>query len=98
MYLLSGRHEIQAAELSGSIDRVAEHRAVRRAPLETTLRAFPAAAQSRWATWRRKQQVTDLVPLDFAMTLQGISAFVDPMLRGEITNSVWDPLVRAWRP
>lgn len=54
IHALVRRHDINGAELTTAIERVAQHRQVRLAPLAQVLDGYPALAQQRWAAWRRK--------------------------------------------
>jgi len=97
MYLLSGRHGVDAADLSGAIARVAEYRTVRTARLTEILPGFGELGQARWIAWRRKQRLDDRLPAQFGEVVGAVADFADPVLAGTRIDGRWDPDRRAWR-
>jgi len=97
VYTLSGQHPVNADELRGSMTRVAAYRNVTLIPLSTALAGWSDTAQSRWAIWRRKQQLVDTLPASFTDTLDAVSTFADPVLTGDASGASWHPEHRAWR-
>ena len=73
------RRDINSEDLAESIRRVAAFRQVQLSPLSNTLEGFGEHAQSRWAAWRRKQQLND-TPESFAALLDIVIAFSDQHL------------------
>lgn len=70
---------IDTETLAGSITRVAQHRATPIATLTEALDGYADHAQTKWAAWRRKQQL-DSTPADFNDLLNDVIAFADPIL------------------
>jgi hypothetical protein len=60
------------------------------------LAAFPGLAQTRWAAWIRKQRLTDLLPMQFGVVLDAVTAFTDPVVRGQSEGQRWDPTRPGW--
>lgn len=94
--LLSRLHRFVGAELEQSIREVAAHRAVALEPLSVVLEGYADAAQSRWSTWVRKQQLVERLPLDFADLLREVEHFADPVLSGRGNLQQWDCHARRW--
>lgn len=98
IYLLTGAHPVDAADLTGAIRRVAEHRAVDQLPLERVLAGFGDLGQRKWQAWRDKQDLSDRLPATFDEVLAATIAFADPLLTGQVTDERWDHARRRWMP
>ncbi|MET9022221.1 nucleotidyl transferase AbiEii/AbiGii toxin family protein [Actinopolymorpha sp. NPDC004070] len=96
LYLLSGLHPVEGAELQGAIAEVAAFRHAELLPLADVLNGYATRAQSRWVAWRRKQGLADRLPSSFLELLGAVIAFTDPALTGTAANSKWDPRTRRW--
>ncbi|HEX5597960.1 MAG TPA: nucleotidyl transferase AbiEii/AbiGii toxin family protein [Micromonosporaceae bacterium] len=96
VYLLAGQHDVNGDELGAAVRLVAEYRGVSLAPLSQILDGFPALAQRRWAAWRRKNQLDDRLPQEFAQVLQRVNSFADPALTGISGGQTWSATVMAW--
>jgi hypothetical protein len=56
-------------------------------------------AQSRWAAWRRRQLLDELLPEDFAEVLDAVTVFADPCLHAAAAApGAWDATARRWMP
>jgi hypothetical protein len=88
MYLLSGHHEISADELAASIAKVAAFRRAEMATLGQALDGFADLAQSRWASWVRRQRLDDRLPASFAEVLTDVQELADPIISGASGGSV----------
>jgi Nucleotidyl transferase AbiEii toxin, Type IV TA system len=97
IYLLSRVHAVDGTVLAHSLAVVAGHRAAELAPLAEVLAGFPGLAQTPWAAWSRKQRLTDRLPTQFGEVLDAVTAFTDPVLRGQIEGQHWDPSQSGWR-
>ena len=97
IYLLSRVHAVDGIVLARSLDVVANHRAAELAPSGEVLAGFPDLAQTRWAAWTRKQRLTDRLPMQFGEVLDAVTAFTDPVLRGQTEGQRWDPTRPGWR-
>lgn len=98
VYALSGQHQVEARELRGSIERVAEFRSVAIVPLSKVLDGWAAKSQQQWAVWFRKQRLTSDMPARFDVVVGAVTSFADPILAGEVNEGVWSPSVRSWTP
>lgn len=98
MYLLAHHHPIDGTELGISIREVARHRSVRLRPLRQVLAGYDAIGQQRWRAWRRRQQLEDRLPADFAEVITDVTAFTDPAITGTATGRSWHPATGAWSP
>ena len=96
IYLLSRRHSLAGAGLTASVRQVARHRQVELVPLARALDGYGEIGQARWAAWRRKQQLEDRVPDQFAEVVSAVVAFADPAVRGNVTGLSWDPSAGSW--
>lgn len=96
VYVLTGRHEIDAAELFGAIQEVVGFRGLETTSLASMLNGYAALGQSRWIAWRRKQRLEDRLPGDFAEVLGAVQTFADPVLTGVVVQGRWDADRRMW--
>ena len=95
VYSLSGLHAIEGDDLLKSLSAVASHRQVDLIPLSVTLEGYAAIAQTRYTTWRRKQQRDDL-PEEFQIVLERVFAFSYPALAGSVSGMAWNPFTLSW--
>lgn len=80
-----------------ALHAVADHRRVELSGLDDALDGYAEIGQPRWAPWRRKLLLTEVLPAEFSHALDALHAFADPILDGSITDSAsWDPSRRAW--
>ncbi|WP_245631587.1 nucleotidyl transferase AbiEii/AbiGii toxin family protein [Curtobacterium ammoniigenes] len=93
---LTRTRQIPARDLREALNSVAAYRDVTLEPLAPLLEGMPSVAQRKWATWRRKQRLTESTPAQFEELLVECIAFADPVLAGA-TALRWDPEARAWR-
>jgi hypothetical protein len=96
IYLLSRRHPLAGADLAGSVRQVARHRQVELVPLARVLDGYGDIGQARWAAWRRKQQLEDRVPDQFAEVVSAVVAFADPAVSGNVRGLSWEPSAGSW--
>jgi hypothetical protein len=70
---------------------VAAYRRVTPAPLNAALDGYPMPSQPRWAAWRRRSGLGDLIPAAFADLLAAVVDFADPVLAVAVpTPHHWD--------
>ena len=69
---------MEGTELGTSIREVAQHRSTRLEPLSGTLDRYGAIGQQRWQAWRRKQQLENRIPSQFAEVIAAVADFADP--------------------
>ncbi|MDA8074636.1 MAG: nucleotidyl transferase AbiEii/AbiGii toxin family protein [Actinomycetota bacterium] len=96
IYLLSRRHSLAGAGLTASVRQVARHRQVELVPLARALDGYGEIGQARWAAWRRKQQLEDRVPDQFAEVVSAVVAFADPAVSGNVRGLSWEPSAGSW--
>lgn len=95
--MLAGRHPIGGDTLLTALRDVATHRDLDLVPLSSVLDGYGDIGQSRWAAWRRKQQVEDRTPESFDQLVANFVAFADPAVAGEVVGRTWDPNAQRWR-
>jgi hypothetical protein len=98
VYLLSGRHPIDGAELRQSLVVVADYRIAAMLPLSQALDGYSGLMQSRWASWISRQRLDDRLPLSLDDVISHVAQFADPALRDEVDGVTWDPSSRTWSP
>jgi len=96
VYLLSRRHPLIGTDLTDSVRQVARHRQVELLPLARVLDGYGEIGQARWAAWRRKQQLEDRLPDQFAEAVSAVIAFADPAVSGSLRGLSWDPSAGSW--
>jgi len=97
VYLLSGRYSFRAEEIRRAMQVVASYRRVQFAGLDDALYGYAEVGQPRWAAWRSKLLLTDVLPSSFAEVLDSLRAFADPILTGAAADTAsWDPARRGW--
>ena len=82
--------------LAGSVRRLSGHRQAALAPLGRVLDCYGDTGQARWAAWRRKQQLDEHLPDQFAEVVTAVVAFADPVIAGPAGSLAWDPAGGAW--
>jgi hypothetical protein len=97
IFVLTGRRSFTAAEVRQALQAVADHRQAELASLDDALDGYAEIGQPRWASWRRKLQLTETLPEDFGHALESLKAFANPVITGSVTGlATWDPDQRAW--
>jgi hypothetical protein len=97
IFVLTGRRSFRAAEVRQALQAVADYREVELARLDNALDGYAEIGQPRWASWRRKLQLTETLPEDFGHALESLKAFANPVITGSVTGlATWDPGQRAW--
>ena len=96
IYLLSRRHSLAGAGLTASVRQVARHRRVDLVPLARSLDGYGEIGQVRWAAWRRRQQLEERLPDQFAEVVSAVVTFADPVIGDTAAGLAWDPATGAW--
>lgn len=96
IYLLSRRHSLAGAVLTASVRQVARHRQVELVPLARVLDGYGEIGQARWAAWRRKQQLEERLPDEFAEVVSAVVTFADPVIADTAAGLAWDPASGSW--
>jgi hypothetical protein len=95
---LAMRHPVDGATFRASLDRVAQHRKVALAPLASVLIGYSELGQARWSAWLRKQRLETAIPTEFAVVLDYVVSFADPIIANPSgSRGAWDPEQRRWR-
>jgi hypothetical protein len=97
IFVITSRLTFGAGEVRQALQAVADYRQVELANLDDTLDGYAEIGQPRWASWRRKLQLTETLPERFDHTLESLKDFANPIITGSITDlATWDPVRRAW--
>lgn len=97
IYLLTRRHIFQANELRQALQAVADYRHVELSSLDDALDGYAEIGQARWAAWRRKLKLADILPANFGDALGVLEVFAGPILTGSVDDyASWDPTQQAW--
>jgi len=97
IFVITGRLTFRAGEVRQALQAVADYRHVELANLDDALDGYAEIGQLRWASWRRKLQLTETLPERFDHALESLKAFANPIIAGSITDAAtWDPAQRAW--
>ncbi len=81
IFVITGRLSFKAGEVRQALQAVAD----------------AEIGQPRWASWRRKLQLTETLPERFDHALESLKDFANPVITGSIADpATWDPVRRAW--
>ncbi len=95
VYVVTGRHEVDAEQLAAAIRATGAHRGSDLRPLRTVLVDLATARQADWTRFLARSGLDESAPASFAEAIRGISDFADPILAGE-ASGMWDPVTRRW--
>jgi hypothetical protein len=97
IFVITGLLRFRAGEVRQALQAVADYRQVELANLDDALDGYAEIGQPRWASWRRKLQLTETLPERFDHALKSLKAFANPIIAGSITDgATWDPVGRTW--
>lgn len=96
IYMLTGAHALQADVVRKALEVVAQHRSVQLRPLRDVHDNYANLGQSKWAAWRRKQQLDAIVPELFNDVLEALWVFADPLVEHNTDNREWRIDSRQW--
>jgi hypothetical protein len=97
IFVITGQLTFRAGEARQALQAVADYRHVELATLDNALDGYAEIGQPRWASWRRKLQLTETLPEHFDHALESLKGFANPIITGTITDAaIWDPAQRAW--
>lgn len=97
VYVLTGRHEVDAEQLAAAIQATGAHRGCELRPLRSVLVDLATARQPDWTRFLARSGLNDSAPATLAGAVRAIAEFVDPIVAGEVGSAVWDPAARRWR-
>ena len=97
IFVITGLLSFRAGEVRQALQAVAYYRHVELASLDDALDGYAEIGQPRWASWRRKLQLTETLPERFEHALESLKDFADPIITGTSTDpATWDPIRRVW--
>ena len=97
IFVITGRLTFKAGEVRRALQAVAGYRHVELANLDDAVDGYAEIGQPRWASWRRKLQLTQTLPERFDDTLESMKDFANPVITGSIADpATWDPVRRTW--
>lgn len=97
VWLLTGRHTIEAASLREAITATAAHREVTPVPVGDVLTTLASDRQDAWRRYTTRTGLDADVPATLAEVIADITAFADPLITGSVgAGASWDPAVRRW--
>jgi predicted nucleotidyltransferase component of viral defense system len=97
IYQLTRRYTFRASDIGRALQTVAEFRGVKLSGLDEVLDGYAEIGQPRWAPWRAKLQLTEILPTDFRDALGLLRAFAGPILaRTAADSATWNPELRMW--
>jgi hypothetical protein len=65
--------------------------------LASALVGYAELGQARWSAWLRKQRLETTIPTEFAVVLDCVVSFADPVITDQLDLGAWDPEQRLWR-
>ena len=95
IWSLSRQHSVNADELTQAIEEVASYRKATIRPLADVLDGYAELGQARWGQWRRRSN-SDQLPVQFALVLDAVIVFADPVLTNAVAGWTWSANSGAW--
>jgi Nucleotidyl transferase AbiEii toxin, Type IV TA system len=97
IYRITREHSFLARDITQAVQAVAEFRKVGLSSLDERLEGYAEIGQPRWAPWRAKLQLAELLPSDFGDALEALRGFANPILIGTAADSaIWNPGLGMW--
>lgn len=96
IYTLAQHHTVTSETLIQSLRRVAQHRDTALASLNDVLADYADIAQQRWSAWLQKQKLDSAISKDFSVVLHAVITFADPVIAGDVTSRIWNPVSQRW--
>jgi predicted nucleotidyltransferase component of viral defense system len=93
---LSRIHIFEARRLRLALERTANHRRTQLRPLAEVLDTLPVARQRDWRAFLDRSGLPAM-PASFKEAVEGVRAFVDPVLRNDLGLFLWDPSTGEWK-
>lgn len=97
VYILTGRHEVDAERLTAAVRATGAHRGSDLRPLRSVLVDLATVRQADWTRFLARSGLNDSAPTSLAEAIRAIADFADPVLAGEVGSGTWDPVARRWR-
>jgi hypothetical protein len=92
---LSKVHAVEARSLRKALEQTAGHRGTELVPLSEALDTLPSDRQRAWRAFLTRAGLPGM-PESFAEAVEGVRAFVDPVLRNDSGIVRWNPATREW--
>lgn len=96
VYVLTGRHAVDAEQLAAAIRATGAHRSSDLRPLRSVLVDLATARQPDWTRFLARSGLDEAAPATLAEAIEAIAEFADPIIAGG-GGGVWDPAARRWR-
>lgn len=97
VFVLTGRHTVDAEQLTAAVHATGAHRGSDLRPLRSVLVDLATARQADWTRFLARSGLDDSAPASLAEAIRAIADFADPILADGVTSGVWDPVPRRWR-
>lgn len=97
VYVLTGRHEVDADQLAATMRATGAHRGSDLRPLQSVLVDLATTRQADWARFLERSGLNDAAPATLVEAIRAVVAFADPIVAGDLGSGVWDPAARRWR-
>jgi hypothetical protein len=85
-----------ANELRQALQVVADYRHVELWSLGDAIEGYAEIGQARWVTWRRKLDMADSLPANFADALGALEVFAEPILTGSVELCILGSTRQTW--
>lgn len=96
VFLLTGRHVVDAERLATAVRATGTHRGSDLRPLRAVLVTLASSRQSDWERFVRRSGLAGAVPDDYARVISAVADFADPILTDDISSGEWNPATRTW--
>jgi predicted nucleotidyltransferase component of viral defense system len=97
VWLLTGRHQLEAGSLREAIVATAGYRDVIVIPIDDVLSTLATDRQDGWRRYLTRTGLADVVPGILEEVIADITAFADPILSDVLdARADWDPSRRRW--
>lgn len=97
VYVLTGRHEVDAERLAAAIRATGTHRGSDLRSLRSVFVDLATVRQPDWTRYLARSRLDDAAPATLAEAIEAIAEFADPIIGGEVGGGLWDPAERQWR-
>jgi predicted nucleotidyltransferase component of viral defense system len=97
VFVLTGRHSVDAEQLAAAVRATGAHRGSDLRPLRSVLGDLARARQADWTRFLARSGLDDSAPASLAEAIRAIADFADAILAGGVTSGRWDPAARRWR-
>jgi hypothetical protein len=96
VYLLTGRHVIDASTFAAAVHATGTHRGSDLRPLRTVLVTLASSRQPDWERFVRRSGLAEALPTNYAEAISVVAAFADPILTNDVSLGEWNPATRTW--